>query len=99
MDLRRIRQLSGTGRERAAARAGVSDAVARVYEIDPSAVSAASRARLDAVYRELHATVREQLAGLGEWPSSTAAPLRVVPPNARAVSSVPPIIGRGDPRF
>jgi transcriptional regulator with XRE-family HTH domain len=70
MDLRQIRRLSGLGRERVAARAGVTEATARVYELDRLAVAAETRAKLDRVYRDLLESLRSQVAAIGQWPQA-----------------------------
>jgi len=65
---KRIRDLSGLPRYRVAARAGVSDATARIYEIDRGSVAAAERTALDRVYCALLDELRARVADLPPWP-------------------------------
>lgn len=75
MNPRRLRELAGAARYRVAARAGVSDTIARVYEANRGAVSAPVRATLDAAYGELHEHLRAQLTDLGPWPPEPNPPV------------------------
>ena len=58
---KQVRLALGLSRMRIAGRAGVSDAVARVYEADRDSVSQKSRERLDPEYEELRSTLVARL--------------------------------------
>lgn len=63
MTPKEIRRANGWSMSRAAALAGVSETVVRVYEANPDAVSPLSRQALDRVYREARERLIHKLMG------------------------------------